>query len=92
MDKQKTDSNAGIAIAAPSKAVDNRVTRGTYNWSILADTITGVAPATWVRVELATLPGNTVAAKQIAVHNSLGRKVGKLQTVTENEFLFIRRA
>jgi hypothetical protein len=91
MSKKQTDSGAGIAIAAPSKAVGNRATRGTYNWSALANTITGVALATWVRVDLATLPGTTAAQKQISVHNSLGRRVGKVQTVTEKGFLYIRR-
>ena len=92
MSQQQTDSLVGITIAEPSSAVARRAARGTYNWSVLADTIDGVAPATWVRVDLATLPGPTVVLKQTAVHNNLGRRIGKLQTVTEDGYIFIRRA
>jgi hypothetical protein len=89
--KQQTDSSAGIAIAAPSKAAAIRATRGTYDWAALATTLTALEPATWVRVDLTTLPGATAVQKQISVHNRLGRRLGKIQTLTEDGFIFVRR-
>jgi hypothetical protein len=81
-----------ITLAQPSSTPRHVGRLARLDWEALAAILVAQTDATqYARVALADLPGDSPKNKQGNVSTILRRRVGSVETVTENEFLFIRR-
>jgi hypothetical protein len=64
--------------------------RARYDWKILADTLLSLQPLTWVRVDLAALPGDTNQGKRMNVYSNMNYRKVKVQTTIDGSAIFVR--
>jgi hypothetical protein len=79
-----------IVVAEPKSSPRTPTLHRQFSWSVLAHKLLSNPVMTWLRIPLSSLPGETTKLKQSNLISCLSTKNVKIQTMTEEDFIYVR--
>ena len=79
-----------IVAAEPKTPPPTPTLHRRFNWDVLASKVLSHPVMTWFRIPLSSLPGETTKLKQANLISALTSRDIKVQTTTEDEFIYVR--